>query len=284
MEDKFVTTLPRKRTGNYLRIIANLSFRKIIICGIILYLSTILLFSMIEQIYSCSDKSLVNMQNGNKANFFELIYFNFVTILTIGYGDFSPTGIGRFFSVLESFIGVSILGLIISFITSKLLTSPQNSIVFSKYGYYCTEKQRFMVIFTNTTNSLFLNAEMCSYFKLGGDWGVRNSIRAPFISQSVQTFFIDKCYEKDLVEKLKEGDVLRFGIEGQIGYSSHSAAIEYSPDKIFVIPNREVLTSYSGFKNIDFSNKEVSGMFHYLPENQINLKTFIQNKRNTNDR
>ena len=192
-------------------------------------------------------------------------------------------GLGAFFSIIESIIGIGIVGLLISFITAKLLESPQRSIVFSKYGYYCTEEQRFLIIFVNTTNSLFLHAEMSFYFKLGGDWGVRQSISSPFITRSVQTFFLDKVLIKDMISQLKDGDVCRFAIEGQLGYSSHSVAIEYGIEDILVIPNREELTSFQGFKDVDFSSEKFINMFHYHPKDAINLKSFILDQRISNN-
>src|SRR3989344_8004833 len=42
------------------------------------------------------------------------IYFSFVTAATIGYGDITPIGIGKFLAVLEGMLGMLTYGLVIS--------------------------------------------------------------------------------------------------------------------------------------------------------------------------
>jgi hypothetical protein len=200
-------------------------------------------------------------------------------ILTIGYGDIHPVGWGRAFSVAEGIIGVGMFGLLVAVVTTKLLSPRHDSVVFSRYGYYCTEEQRFLLIFVNTTNTYIVNVDMTSYFKLGGDWGVRHPIRTPFITTSVQTFFLDKEQLDNIVKLLKEGDVFRFSLSGQLGVYTYSVAVQYHADEIIVIPNREALTCYEGFRTPDFHTVNISEMFHYRPPSSLSLAEYVNRKR-----
>jgi hypothetical protein len=119
--------------------------------------------------------------------FWDLLYFNFTTILTVGYGDYVPVSFGRFLSIAEAIFGLVLFGAIISVATIKAMLPPKNAVAFSKYGYYCTDEQTFLVIFVNTTSSFLVNPEMCSYYRQDDRWVVRPSYRAPFIGHSVWT-------------------------------------------------------------------------------------------------
>jgi len=48
---------------------------------------------------------------GSSGNF-DYLYFSYTTITTLGYGDFAPIGICRFFSAVEAILGYLTLGLI----------------------------------------------------------------------------------------------------------------------------------------------------------------------------
>lgn len=135
----------------------------------------------------------------------------------------------------------------ISVVTAKMMGAPSNTVVFSKFGYYCRDREGFLIVFINTTRSLLVNTDISSYFKLGGDWQVRAPIRTPFIGRSVWTFFMDKIPESELVARPKDGDIFRCALSGQVGGTTFSAAIQYPADKILVIPNRDELTAFEGF-------------------------------------
>ncbi|MDO8556481.1 MAG: potassium channel family protein [Nanoarchaeota archaeon] len=57
------------------------------------------------------------------------IYFSFVTAATIGYGDITPVGIGKFLAVLEGMLGMLTYGLVIS----KLVSVKQETILDEVY-------------------------------------------------------------------------------------------------------------------------------------------------------
>ncbi len=47
-------------------------------------------------------------------NFWDCLYFSAITLTTAGYGDFYPTGAGKFLACLEALTGYVILGLLAS--------------------------------------------------------------------------------------------------------------------------------------------------------------------------
>ena len=270
--------LPSKRASSFVERISHASTWHIAGAGILLYVAPVVVFTLIEIIFSLVGHPLVYSSEG-PAKLIELPYFNLITIITIGYGDLHPVGWGRVFSVAEGLIGVGIFGLLVAALTTKLLSPRPNSVVFSRYAYYCTDEQRFLLIFVNTTNTPIVNVDMTSYFKLGGDWRVRPSIRTPFITTSVQTFHLDKEPLEEIVELLREGDVFRFGITGSLGLSTYSAAVQYHADKIVMIPNRNELISYEGFHSPDFRSVNISEMFHYQPPKSLTLADYVERKR-----
>ena len=53
------------------------------------------------------------------------LYFSCVTTTTLGYGDFAPEGISRVFAVLQAFLGMAVVGAVIS----KVLTRHQSQTI-----------------------------------------------------------------------------------------------------------------------------------------------------------
>jgi hypothetical protein len=100
-------------------------------------------------------------------------------------------------------------------------------------------------------------------------------IRSPLVTQSVQTFFLDQIAPDSLAEKLRDGDVFRFSIEGRIGDTAFSRAIQCHPQEIIVLPNREKLTTYEGFLNPDFRSETFAQMFHYRPPDAPSLLEYL---------
>jgi len=281
-EDFASRELPKRRTGRRLRWLSDASVWRIASLGIVAYAGLVLVFSIIEILIHKFGGEVVVHQVDKQivpADNWETVYFNFVTILTIGYGDFFPVGFGRLLAVGEAMLGMGIIGVVIAALTAKFLSAPRESIVFSRFGYYCTDQQRFLLIFVNTTNNRMVNAEMASYFKLGGDWSVREAIRSPFITQSVQTFFMDKVSITELVDRLKDGDAFRFSLVGRLGDAAFSTAIQYSAEEIIVLQNREKLVAYPGFSPPDFNSPELVEMFNYRPENAPTLREFVEQQR-----
>lgn len=255
----------RGRVGWLLNHVSNMSVGRLIAWGVGVYVTIVLFFSLIEIGFLVSGSPLVVDGDGNPANWLEIIYFNFVTILTVGYGDFAPVGFARFLSIIEALLGVALFATLVSVVAVKALSAPTNSVVFSKYAYYCTRLERFMIIYLNTTNRALIHCELSSYFKQLGDWGVTQSIVAPFVTNSVQTFLIQHYPASDLQMGLQSGDCLRVGLSGQLGMARYSTAVQYDIEQIIVIPDREELIRYDGFWQPDMTNEAFRKMFHYRP-------------------
>lgn len=271
--------LPSRRTNNVIKLLDKTSIIKLAISSLLAYVVLVLFFSGIEvvaQLKGCY--MLEYIDKTPVENFLDIFYFNFVTILTVGYGDIIPIGFGRLISIFEAIFGVAAFTTLIALITTKMLLPSKNTIVFSKYAYYCTDDKHFLIIYLNTSHSNLVNAETSSYFKLGGNWKVISPITSPFITQSVQTFFIKYLTINKLCKKLREWDCLRVGIAGDIGFTRFSTSMEYSANRILVIPNRDVLVNYEGFHDPDLSSSELSQMFNYKP-NVPTLEEYIKDRR-----
>jgi hypothetical protein len=248
------------------------------VVGLALYVMVVGTISAIEWRFSGGANAWVRATDGSAVRWWDIVYFNFISILTIGYGDYGPSGNwARFVTILEAVLGTGILGVTLAALTAKFLSPPKNAVVFSRYAYYCTDDQKLLVIYLNTTRSRLVNPEISSYFKLGGDWRVRPSVRSPFVTRAVQTFFTDFVLEDDLVDLLNEAsDAFRFGISGQLGAASFSVAIEYKPSDILVLGNRNDLISYPGFWDPDFRSTHFQKMFHYRPAGSSTLTGHIE--------
>jgi potassium channel LctB len=81
-----------------------------------LYIFTVLLsimfiFAIIYYVISLSTLILINGTSGEEVvnyTFLQALYYSGVTLLSIGYGDFTPIGPARFLSIFEAFLGIVI--------------------------------------------------------------------------------------------------------------------------------------------------------------------------------
>ena len=79
-----------------------------------------IVFSFQPEAFSLSDKFLASAGRSQP----DFIYFSFITLLTVGYGDVSPiSGIARSLAVLEGIVGILYIGVFISRLIS--LYKPQ---------------------------------------------------------------------------------------------------------------------------------------------------------------
>jgi hypothetical protein len=254
---------------------------RIAFTGLLLYVALVTAVSLVGYCISRLGEPWIKAGGEPVYHWWDIVYFNFISALSIGYGDYTPAGGGaRFMTVAEALLGTGITGITLAAITAKFLSPPENAIAFSRYAYYCTEDQKFLVIFLNTSRSRLVNAEISSYFKLGRDWVVRPAAKSPFVTRAVQTFFAELVSEQDLVHYLdEEVDALRFALSGFLGGTSLSVAIEYTVADIIVLPNRDTLTTYSGFWNVNFKSPELEAMFHYRPAGSPTLSEYISMRR-----
>lgn len=278
-EQRKLFELPKRRTGQRAEWLASWSAWRIGLSGLLAYIGIVLCASSIEYYLAAIGVPCVRSSHDQiVVAWGELVYFNFATILTIGYGDLSPVGIGaRMLSIAEAVLGAAIFGVTLAALTAKFVAAPPNAIVFSRYAYYCSDTEQFLVIYMNTTVLRLFNVELASYFKLGGDWVVHPAVKSPLITRAVQTYFTDLVRHEELVGGLDErADVLRFGLTGQMGSTTVAAAIQYKPHEIVVLPNRKALTSYEGFWIPDLGSREFQEMFHYRPPDAPTLVEYVE--------
>src|SRR5689334_7742833 len=109
--------LPSKRRVTLVEYLGRTSVSNLVWFGILLYIFFVTFFSGIEYLlqnpYSFKDEPTLD--------FWDLMYFNFVTILTVGYGDYSPKGYFRILAVIEAFIGVGVYSFFVAILTIKSL-------------------------------------------------------------------------------------------------------------------------------------------------------------------
>lgn len=216
----------------------------------------------------------------------DLLYFNFITILTVGYGDYAPFGVGRVISILESLSGLIVFGAFTGVFVIKLMLPRKDTIVFSKYCYYDDSKARFVIQFVNTANLPLVNVEMCSLLKLGRDWVLRPSYTSPYIGSSAWTFSINRIDDFPGGENfddfrqltLYQDDGIKFGIVGTIGFATFSSTIKYNLDQVIVIKSKRELTDQKSLKEPDFSSQSFIEAFHYIPENAENFLQFAKKR------
>ena len=71
------------------------------------------------------DTISVDMTSENGPN--DMIYFSFITLTTIGYGDFSPTSdIGQKIAILQGLVGQFYIAIIMAILVGKFLTRDQD--------------------------------------------------------------------------------------------------------------------------------------------------------------
>ncbi|MVM42291.1 hypothetical protein GO730_39040 [Spirosoma sp. HMF3257] len=268
--------LPKNRKQSFIERIDALSVWNLIGLMLILYAAPVFFFGTIEFIFNMPIS--ISCLSCSKIGYWDLIYFNFVSILTIGYGDMSPLGISRVITIVEAVLGLAIYSLSISLITIKLLLPRKDIITFSRYAYYCLDDNSFMIIYLNTASTYITNLETSWYFKLNENWHAKTPFRVPFITKSVQTFYLkyEKSFET-IISTLHPYDCLRVGLSGNIGMANYSTYVEYGIEDILIINNRLALTQYEGFYKVDenLRTEEFAEFFHYYPSNARKLSNFL---------
>lgn len=260
-----IQDFPRRKTGKLVSWIGRQRVLTLTALGVTIYFGVAIVVSIVEFAAQLAEHPLVVYSADAKgvASWWDILYFNLITILTVGYGDLQPASFGKALSVAEAFVGVGLFSVLVAVFTVKALMPPANTIVFSRHAFYCTEPERFLIVFVNTTTQRLGNVAISSYFKIGGDWPVRPHITAPLITQSVQTFHVDHVSQAQLIEALREGDCLRVGIDAKMDFSSFSASIQYSTDDILVIANRRKLVEFFEPRwDPDFTSPDFLKAFH----------------------
>jgi hypothetical protein len=96
----------------------------------------------------------------------------------------------------------------------------------------------------------------------------------------VQTFDVEHVTNEHLIAALLEGDCLRVGIAGGLGFSNFSTSIQYSADSILVMPNgNKLIEFFEPLWEPDFKDALFKQMFHYQPKQMLTLKSFVEGIR-----
>lgn len=269
-----VKELPNKHKGGLIRYIEKHSIFNLILKGFLIYSTIVLSFTLIFYLLILLNHEVINKNVG----FVDLLYFNFISILTIGYGDYEPLGFGRFLAVLEALIGLGLFGAWIGIVILKITLPSKDSIVFSKYCYYVKGEESFVIIFLNTNHLPLVNADMCSFLKKGRDFIVKSSFKSPYIGKSAWTFSVYKLPIAQIRKlRLYPDDGLKFGIDGSYGFTKFATAIKYPLKDILVISNRDHLTNDTNLRDPKLSSPELQNSFHYKPEGAHNFLEYAKN-------
>lgn len=87
-------------------------------------------FFLIVAVFGCLYFVLTPLEHGigmggkalNETTFLDALYFSFVTISSLGYGDIHPVGFSKFLISVEVFIGLSYMGILVAKVTSRRLS------------------------------------------------------------------------------------------------------------------------------------------------------------------
>jgi len=286
-----ISRLPSRVRPSLIRFADSRSLFELIAYGIGVYLLVILLGTCADFFATKIGHQVVIEGDQCITGFWNLLYFNFVTILTVGYGDFAPVGLGRLISVLQALMGIGIFGSVIGVLVVKLMLPRKDAVVFSKYCYFDQSEKRFVVVFVNTMDMPLINAEMCSLLKMGrGEWVVYPAFTAPYVGDSAWTFSInplgkyDNNFDPDDDTYLNKptdlsgrvifpDDSIKFGISGSYGFATFAATKKYSFKEVWVIPSKSALP-LDALRNPDLSSPDFAEKFHYVPPEGRTFESF----------
>lgn len=211
----------------------------------------------------------------------ELLYFNFVTILTIGYGDYTPMGWGRFLSILEGVAGLLVFGILTGVTVLKMTTPKKTSVIFSKTCYYILEKQRFLVVFLNANRKALVFADMCSQLKFKRDFALRESYSSPYVGGSAWTFMIDRLPLGELISQpIDSEDSVKFAVRGSYGFAHFSAGVRYDLNKVIMLSSRNLFTEAPEFETPSLVPwSRLRRLFSSVVEEGVSLREFQKSWR-----
>lgn len=267
--------LPDKNTNRFINFINATSVIKLLIYGVLIYVGVVVFCSAIFYAFANFGQDVINKDKLPIRNLGTILYFNFVTILTVGYGDLAPVGIGRFLAVVEALTGIGLFGLIIGVVIIKFTNPSDNSIVFSRYCYYALDEEKFFIHFVNTNKKALINVEMSYVVKIG-NWKVRPSITSPYVGKSIWTFFLPDVLAMEEISNLtlRKDDGFKFGLKGSYGFASYVCYIKYFLDEILVIKSRKLITKIPILEDPVFGTQDLEDAFHYIPKDRKTFKEY----------
>jgi hypothetical protein len=141
MVDVSVSRISRLRVW-----VANRSVGGLLLMWLSAYVGAGLIFALL---YKAAPQCAVTVQSGGCENgFWNLVYFSLSNQSTLTYGDYLPTGLGRYLSVAQGFVGLTMNALVLGVVVFKAL-KRSNPLVFSRYLVYELEKHKFWLRFIN---------------------------------------------------------------------------------------------------------------------------------------
>ena len=267
--------LPENYTNRFINFIHGTSVARLLICGVLIYVGVVIFSSILFYGFATFGQDVITKDKMPVKNLGTILYFNFITILTVGYGDLAPVGVGRFLAVLEALTGVGLFGLIIGVVIIKFTNPSDNSIVFSRYCYYALDEEKFFIHFVNTNKKPLINVEMSYVVKIG-NWKVRPSITSPYVGKSVWTFFLPDVLAMEEICNLtlRKDDGFKFGLTGSYGFASYVCYIKYFLDEILVIKSRNLITKLPILEDPVFGSQELEEAFHYTTDERKTFKEY----------
>ncbi len=97
-------------------------FRDLLVGAGIVWLIFALIFTVLPCFFpgnGVTDNSVEPTEPTEYAQLADSLYFSTVTFTTLGYGDFHPVGIGKFFAALEAALGLMFFGAMVAKLTSR---------------------------------------------------------------------------------------------------------------------------------------------------------------------
>ena len=279
LNDHESTLLPARPGGSIVEFVDRTPFHGVMLLGLLIYGLVVLLSTGVLIAIVHTGATVVKSGPADVKTFPELLYFNVVTILTIGYGDMTPVGWGRVVAALEAVAGMGIFGVLVSAAVIKLMLPRGNAIVFAKYCYFALHERRFVVVFVNTTRSRLINADLCSVLKVGNShWQVRPPYRAPYIGDSAWIFPVNSLDELAGPEAdglfdfsaltIYPADGLKFGVSGALGFANYSTSIRYALDECWVIRSVAELPE-AVLRHPVWGSEAFEAAFHFIPERRM---------------
>lgn len=284
------TALPRWRSNWLLHHVDRTSTGRLILQFLGLYGATVLLYTF--PLWCLANTGVNTVQHGAHpiTSFGRLLYFNLITILTVGYGDLAPVGFcGRTIAVLEAMTGVALMGVLLGVVVLKMTQPASNSVVFSRYCYFAKDEAAFIVVFLNTHRAPLVNATISSLVKTNGWWTVAPAVVAPYIGGSVWAFRVKRWGSRrpnretevwgtdDIPHSIfRSDDCVRMAITGSYGFAAFAAAQSYSFDQVLVVDKASELRDNPEFSNPKLGSPAFEAAFHYRPGNAQTLLEYLR--------
>ncbi len=91
------------------------------------YIMTGLAFGMIYGVAVSYSPSAIRLASGAQASLSDLVYFSFITLMTIGYGDITPVSPGaRAVAMLEGLSGITLTTIVLATLVANYLSNRAN--------------------------------------------------------------------------------------------------------------------------------------------------------------